>query len=284
MLSTVAGGGQLDPPVGVPVSPTGPIAIYPQNFVFPRTISQPGTYVLMGDFVIDDGMPQTNTGFVIDADDVTIDLNGFEIRGDGMGPSGGDRAFFPGNAEVRNFVAKNGRIRDINRVSVDNGVTDVFIASRFEDLIIDNVNGVVVPPEGTMERCVIRGSSGDGAVIVGADGIVRDCVIDGFEGYAIQVRTRAIVEDNIISNGLTPDSVAVVSTLVAPGTVGVHRIRRNLIHNVFTPFDIDLGVPGSFVHNNIVTRYVNNSDLSGSDAPVAPNSASAGPFHNVFVP
>src|SRR5690606_34458615 len=87
-LASLAKGGPLNPPAG-PITPTHK----PLGELEPRTalseantpgdasavfvISQPGSYYLTADLVV----PANRTAIRIDASDVTIDLNGFAIRG-----------------------------------------------------------------------------------------------------------------------------------------------------------------------------------------------------------
>lgn len=94
-LSAGSRGGPISPPAG-PVAGTGRtlLEVEPRIPVGPVTtpgdsssvyrISQPGSYYLTGNLI---GVADKH-GIVIDADDVTVDLNGFEV----LGPAGGGGA------------------------------------------------------------------------------------------------------------------------------------------------------------------------------------------------
>lgn len=109
--------GPLTPPAG-PVTPTGKqllemeprVAVGPANTPGDATtlykISTPGSYYLTGDVVGVAG----KRGIRIDSNDVTIDLNGFTLRGQGSNIGIADRE----NEEspsIRNFTLRNGTVQ-----------------------------------------------------------------------------------------------------------------------------------------------------------------------------
>ncbi|MGH8203691.1 MAG: right-handed parallel beta-helix repeat-containing protein, partial [Steroidobacteraceae bacterium] len=77
---------------------------------FPVTISRSGSYVLSGNLTV----PRDKSGIQIAADDVTLDLNGFRIKGsgsggNGIGPAPGPDLIppFPDGVTIRNGTIAN---------------------------------------------------------------------------------------------------------------------------------------------------------------------------------
>ena len=95
-LAGVVRGGPLDPPG--PVGPTGKTVVTS----LPYTISQPGSYVLNGNLSCS-GCGGFVSGITVNADNVTVDLQGFELVG---GPNAGYGINAPGRHNLK------GRERD----------------------------------------------------------------------------------------------------------------------------------------------------------------------------
>jgi hypothetical protein len=93
--------GQMEPRIPVPMGPTTPI-------VGPHfTISQPGSYSLMGNVTVTSGH-----GIVINASDVTLDLNGFTLKSTGAGaPTAGSGSAILLGPGVSGVTIRHGRIR-----------------------------------------------------------------------------------------------------------------------------------------------------------------------------
>lgn len=105
--------GDLNPPAGL-VQPTNRVAIYPQKIaVLPYTISQSGSYVLMGE-INAASFPGGPEGIVITAGNVTLDMNGFALIGEAGSGSG---ISVPNN--IQNLRVTNGMIRDWGGNGVD---------------------------------------------------------------------------------------------------------------------------------------------------------------------
>ncbi|MBI5765333.1 MAG: right-handed parallel beta-helix repeat-containing protein [Planctomycetes bacterium] len=108
-------GGDLNPPTG-PIQPTNRVAIHPQKIAaLPYTISQSGSYVLMGE-INAASFPGGPDGIVITASNVTLDLNGFTLIGEAGSGSG---ISVPDN--INNLRITNGTIRDWGGSGVDAG-------------------------------------------------------------------------------------------------------------------------------------------------------------------
>lgn len=114
VLAGSAAGGPLAPPPG-PVQSTDRERIIPQAIVaLPYTILQPGSYVLTGNLVATPGQ----RGIVIDAENVTLDLGGFELNG---GSVGTDAIYVnpPAFGERQNLSVFNGVIRGWSGAAID---------------------------------------------------------------------------------------------------------------------------------------------------------------------
>src|SRR5437660_214759 len=90
---------------------------------FPYIIAQPGSYRLSGNLVV----PNTNTTAIqIDADNVTIDLNGFAITGPlpcfVCFPGSGNGIF---GLNRNNITIKNGYIKGVGNNGVSIGLTPI---------------------------------------------------------------------------------------------------------------------------------------------------------------
>lgn len=120
--------GDLMPPPGA-VMPTNRTQLNAQAITLPFTISSAGGYVLTSNFLGSSG----NDGIVIDADNVTLDLNGFALGGGG---AAGDGIVVSGTH--RNIKIHNGSIDGWGGAGIK---AIASVNSRFEDLRISNNGG-----------------------------------------------------------------------------------------------------------------------------------------------
>ncbi|MDO8629599.1 MAG: right-handed parallel beta-helix repeat-containing protein [Phycisphaerales bacterium] len=109
MSAVLVRAGDLNPPPGA-IAPTNRVQLNGRSIAMPYTISEPGSYVLTSDLTT---VPPGQNGIIIAADDVTLDLNGFTIRGSsGVGALG---VAVQGDG-VR---IHNGRVADWNNSGID---------------------------------------------------------------------------------------------------------------------------------------------------------------------
>ncbi len=177
--------GDLDPPPG-PITPT----MKTLDQVEPRipivaedagpgrlgplfTIIAPGSYMLMGN------MTQTKAaspGIVINASDVTVDLNGFELSGTGVGTDG-----IVVQGAQTNIAIFNGNVADWTANGVD-ASTAAHVQLR--DLRVSDFGSGLAGGDGLrtgsfceVVRCVVTntGFGGDG-IEVGGGALVSQCV------------------------------------------------------------------------------------------------------------
>lgn len=173
-LTPLATAGDLAPPPG-PVAPTNRVQLNAQAIGdLPYTINEPGSYVLTSDLTdcleCDDG---PSHGILIDANNVTLDLNGFSIIGDRE--SSIDAIVVIGGRS--NIVVKNGIVRDWLEEGVNLAPA---INARVENLTVSNCgqDGIRVGFGSTVRDCNVTNCLGKG-IIVETGCLIEGCVVVG---------------------------------------------------------------------------------------------------------
>jgi parallel beta-helix repeat protein len=201
ILATRSSAGPLDPP-GAPaptmktlqqVEPRTPISS------LPFTISQPGSYYVTGNLSVSSAID----GITVQADDVTIDLNGFELNGNGVGTN----AVTEGAASPTrlNWRVYNGSVVGwgdaLFGVDVSNGQIDHISASgirgtglylgagaRVSDCSVAGSNtlfvGIETGSESSVESCSTRGFNT--GISVSSQSTVAACNVTGAV-YGVQL-------------------------------------------------------------------------------------------------
>lgn len=200
-LALHAHAGSLAPPTG-PVTPTGPTLINPESLTLPYTIDQPGSYKLMGNIVAPGGY--MGNAITIDADDVTLDLNGFAIIGDGNGagiaPFGDHDRACVRNGTVSHWQTcvtlqqiRNSEISHLRVTDGDAGGILVGDYSVVTDCTAhDNGNiGVQAADSCVVTRCAARHNVGYG--ITGGQGAVITNCTANFNGNGIYASTGSVI-------------------------------------------------------------------------------------------
>ncbi len=199
VLGACAGGaaaGDLNPPPG-PIAPTGMRILSQATTPPPIEITEPGHYVLMSDLT---GVSAAS-GIEIQTNDVTIDLNGFAMRGV---PGSIDAIRVPGIAN--NITIRNGIVKDWrgNGLQLSNGqnciVEDVLaennvfagIASGTNSIVRNCVSiqnggqGILVDNASTVIGCTTSFNAGDG--INGSQGVtIESCT--SYENLSFGIRS-----------------------------------------------------------------------------------------------
>lgn len=189
--------GELYPAPG-PVQPTNRVQLNDQFITLPYTIAASGSYVLTSNLTGVSGQ----SGIVIDADNVTLDLNGFTL----MGASGSldGIIILPTHYNISVF---NGTIRNwgghgVNgdgshtssfrnlRVS-DNGLRGLFVESgtTIENCIAvgNGDNGISAGHSCTITRCTSRNNGGNGINAGGYGSITIGCASGFNDGSGFRV-------------------------------------------------------------------------------------------------
>lgn len=85
---------------------------------FPATLSERGSYRLTGDLVV----PSGSDGIIVGSDDVTLDLNGFNIIG-----GGGSFADGIGLSGTKNIEIRNGTVRGFSRAGIFSNISTLYV-------------------------------------------------------------------------------------------------------------------------------------------------------------
>jgi parallel beta-helix repeat protein len=193
LVATLAGvvrGGPLDPP-----SSPGPtqeeLLFQPANCAgFPITINAPGSYKLAQNITMPAGCAKD--GIAVNAFNVTLDLQGFEV----VGVTG---ALSGINANQSNLTVRNGTIRDwpANAIlGIWGSVIDDVRATR------NGTNGIGLGDRSRVTNCLVEDSAGGYGISVGHDSVVDSCIIRGSGGTELIAGDRALIEE-CTANGLT---------------------------------------------------------------------------------
>lgn len=161
---------------------------------FQLTVSEPGTYRLSEDVVVTDA---NTTAIEINVDNVTIDMNGFSIRGPGTctpppvscaprGTGNGIHAVTRGN-----IVVKNGGIYGMGNVGIYLETNSVHIDNM---RLSGNSNGGIVVFGGVINNSVIVDNGGDG--IAGLDILLQKSIIRGNEQFGFKAYAKSTYVNN----------------------------------------------------------------------------------------
>ncbi|MEO0580045.1 MAG: right-handed parallel beta-helix repeat-containing protein [Pseudomonadota bacterium] len=220
-------------------------------------ISQPGSYVLADDIVFG-GADAGKNGVLIQADDVTLDLNGYTIRGNGFALAGviGDNA-----APVRSVV-RNGNITDTGEWAVLLFGDDC----RAERLTVVNTGGgfaaIQVGTQGQVDRCIVRDAAGDG-IAVGIHGTVRASTITGATSDGITTSANALVIDSNVAQvdgvGITVSNDALVErcTIRQTGSTGLSMLQGSVARSVRVRFAGQHGATTTGYNKLIDCSFIN---------------------------
>jgi parallel beta-helix repeat protein len=255
-----ASAGELEPPV-----PPGTPTMKPLNELEPRrpiftemlplTISEPGSYYLAGP------ISTSGEGITIDSSYVTIDLNGFMLKGGtGSGISVAEWSSHEG------IVIRDGFITNWSDWGIDLAYS---LAGTQSVEILDvhllrNGNGMRMYGESGIHRCAALYNNGIG-IDAGFDSIVTDCVVRGTKtGTALiigsgTIVTRAEIRGNEGGGVVMGEGAQLLESTVSSNdghgidaTGDAAMIRNNMVfHNDFDGIRVR---NFSFVRGNLCAR------------------------------
>jgi parallel beta-helix repeat protein len=141
----------------------------------PYTISTSGSYYLTGN------LSSTGNGITVNADNVTIDFNGFTISGLGKGTGLGYGIFMESkkNVEIKNGSIKNFGAHGIYEISDINGIGHRIMRMR----VLDN--------------------GGTGILLNGQSHLVHECTASGNSTYGIYAGGGSTVSSNMATGNST---------------------------------------------------------------------------------
>lgn len=204
LLAGKAHAGPLSPPTG-PIAPTpGPeprIPINqtntPGNSAATFRITQPGSYYFTGDVTGQAG----KAGILIDSNNVTLDLMGFQLRGVPGSTSGIVMNNFLNGVTIRNGTISNWGRQGIV-ASIDSGAIEQIHAFNNGGWGIDNQLGRCV----RVSDCSIYNngdsSLNEGGMRTGETSIVIACAVHSNAGTGIQVGTNSTIHNCLAKDNL----------------------------------------------------------------------------------
>lgn len=184
--------GDLDPPPG-PIAPTGPSTLNIQAIGdLPYTITQPGSYVLTSNLIQCSACPITpSDAITIDANNVTLDLNGFSLVGDAANSVSGIVV----NAGRSNITIRHGIVRGFPHHAV-------------------NIAGAI---NSRVERLIVADCGADG-IRVGFGSTVRDCNVTNCLGQGVFLET-ACIADSVTAVGCGLDGIHTLPVATTNGSI-----------------------------------------------------------------
>jgi hypothetical protein len=157
----------------------------------PVTINNPGSYYLITNLTV---VGFNGNGITINADNVTLDLNGFTISGDGSANSSGVQVVNPHH----NLCVRNGTIRNI--AAGDGIFAPKASGSRFERLLLyANDEGIETGTSASLVDCVVE-SNGFLGLQLDAGSVARDCIAN-MNGIGISTLDGcSVIDCTVVSN------------------------------------------------------------------------------------
>jgi hypothetical protein len=248
----IVNAGQLAPPAGA-ITATGPTAINGAdwNNNLPVIISQPGSYVLTSNIQAPTGY--TGNGIFIDADNVTLDLNGFAVIGV-AGSADGITSVYTERVVIRNgYVQSWGQygiraestVARIERVVVsrnggwgiwnEEGAADfashiISCEALFNGGLVSGTGGIRCASQGIVVDSIAKGNSGVG---ISAGSVVTGCLAignsdDGIRGYGSSI-TRCVASFNGGDGIETGDSLVKGNSSTDNGGLAINDFGDSII-------------------------------------------------------
>ncbi|MFG0256566.1 MAG: right-handed parallel beta-helix repeat-containing protein [Phycisphaerales bacterium JB043] len=240
----------MTPPAG-PVQATDAFVLNAQSVTLPYTITQPGTYRLTSN------LTGATDGIIVDADNVTIDLNGFTLGG---GTGYGVRGAY---GQIRTGVRIiNGHVTGWGFAGITGGAIDTitFDTAILNEMIVEGV---------TLSNCGTGVQGGQSALIVNT--IAFDCAVgiaSGDGGLVRSATVRGCTTANVILN----QGGSLLDSSLTGGTTGVSAsdnasVRNTTIRNTGANGITCLG-PGVTIESSTV----DNAGAIGIEATWPNNS------------
>lgn len=252
---------------------------------FPVTISRPGRYVLTGNLdVRNEPTPENATGISVSGSNhVSIDLNGFEIRGPvscagqplSCSPTGGAGDGVAGSNSV-NVTVQNGSITGMGRYGVlcaSNGsrcrVDGLTLSQNGADGLTGGPNWVTV----TNTKALSNGGTGLNMSL----GAVRDTEVRGNGGIGVLVNQATLESVTAVSNGsdgIASSGVVENSSALQNGGNGINCFGCIATFNVVennTGFGLRLANSALFGGNRAFGNTAGDADVAGSTTVILPN-------------
>src|SRR5436190_934021 len=301
---------------GGPLDPTGPPGSTGKNVItsLPFGIGQPGSYVLNSNLT---GVSSQN-GINITANNVTIDLQGFEL----VGVPGSLHGIAHISGSLSGLTVRNGTIRNWGQLGISAGPGVLVDGVSFKA----NNGGVFAGDGATLTNCRIEGSIGTSSIL-GNRAVVSKCTFDsnGSAGFGISVGEGSTVSNCTVRNNGNAEINALDRSIIENcgvdgwtgsargpgagiilGTASVVRgctvannangglivvgannrlegnhVRANSINGILVQGSGNVVVQNDSALNGSNTLSDNCGDAGGNDFVKATGTAGAGPFDNI---
>lgn len=255
--ATPALAGDLTPPIG-PVQPTFKTLteVEPRigirndfDTLTPIVISEPGSYYLLEDVT---AFPSAD-GIRITASDVSLDLNGFTVRGNLEVGSAAGIALGSNATPVRNIAVRNGSVINFLGTGVDGTHAS---ATIIESIRVSNcLNGIVVRNASTVTHCVATNNMVNGIqVAFGSTASFCNAQSNGSDGIQAfdSVITGSAATGN--SRGLFLSQAAAIGSIAINNTSTGIRAQSNSLVNacsaVVNPLNISASADSTVTNSN----------------------------------
>jgi parallel beta-helix repeat protein len=221
----------------------------------PYTITQPGSYILAGD--IQTTLADQNA-ITVEANNVTIDLNGFNLNGPGSGNGCG--IFMNGRTNVE---IRNGTIRDFGGYGIIEQSPTYVNTTLGEGHRIFGI------------RAEFNHKSG--IVLNGINNMVEDCTVFENGNYGIEVAGGSIVIGNISTNNGAPGNIGVGIALDGWCLALENIVIDNPRYGIWAKRDC------SSVFGNLVATAAYGIYIDGNGNFVKNNTAKENTQYNIHV-
>lgn len=171
---------------------------------FPVSINAIGSYRLTGDLTV----PASFEGILVNSDDVTIDLNGFDIIG-----GGGIVADGISLTSHKNIEIKNGTIRGFSRDGIFTNNGSQFVRVIGVRVIGNTFQGMDLQGPGNLIDGCSAFSNGSFGIGVREGSLVINSVARGNVGFGLVVSATAGYRSNVLTGNNGGDANAQVSGL-----------------------------------------------------------------------
>lgn len=206
-------------------------------------ISACGTISTSGSYYVTENLTTTGTCITVTAQDVTIDLNGFALTGDGSANHYGLYIYNVSNVEVR-----NGTVRGFSF-----GIATWFSGSATKSIRVLNVRaigngiwGIQLMSANNLVRDCSAADNGSG-IYANIGSVVINNTVYNNQGTGISAGHGSIVTNNAVDSNNLSDSPTYGGMWVISCSVKNNTVRGNHLNNIY------VSGSGSAIEENLVT-------------------------------
>lgn len=213
----------------------------PGNATNMFVISQPGSYYLTADLIVTAG----KSGILVQTSNVTIDLNGYAIRG-GTGSVSGIVGTGVSRVSIRNGSISASGLSTGSGISLTppNTFPQGII---LQDLVISQftVDGIEIG-SGSITNCIVERCGSDGASLtsISAESTISRCVFNNNSGFGMNMYNGTVTETSASNNTSTGISVSTGTVLgcTATGNSTGISIEAGVVSNCSAQNNTSIGI------------------------------------------